>query len=233
MQASTWQRTPARGGRRGDLGHRVHHPVGVRRCAGDDQHGVVVDRRGHRVGVGAEVGADRHQDGLDAEVVRGLVEGGVGGGGQHHPRARDVGAAVARALHRQQDRLGAAGGHRADRAVSGRRGGRRRSRPARSPSAAATGTPSGRARWSRRRRPPPRARPGRSRGRRSRRRRPGCGRRGPAGRRPAGPRAARGGQLTEGSFRVGRHLGGVEGVLAQPPQAEQGQGGRDAPRSRG
>ena len=110
---------------------------------------------------------------------------------------RDVGAAVARALHREQDRLGAAGRHRAHRGRPGRRGGRTRSRRARSPSAAATGRPSGRARWRRRRRRRPRARRGRSPGRRSRRRRPACGRRGPAGRRPAGPRAARGGQRTD------------------------------------
>ena len=108
---------PARGGCRGDLGDRVHHAVRVRRCAGDDQHGVVVDRVGHRGRVGAEVGSDRHEHRLDAEVVRGLVERRVRRRGQHHPRPYDVRAGVARTLHRQQDRLRAAGGHRADRAV--------------------------------------------------------------------------------------------------------------------
>ncbi len=61
----------------GDLGDGVHHPVGVRRCGGDDEHGAPVDRLGHGRRVRAEVLAHRDGTQLDAEVVRGLVEGGV------------------------------------------------------------------------------------------------------------------------------------------------------------
>ena len=109
---------PARGSGGGDRRHRVDDAVRVRRRGDDDQHGALgrlVDRRDHRVGVGAEVGADRDDDGLDPEVVGGLEEGRVHGRRHDHPRALDVGAAVARALDGQQAGLGATGGHRADR----------------------------------------------------------------------------------------------------------------------
>ena len=107
------------GGRGSDLGDRVHDPVGVRRRAGDHQHGVVIDRRSHGSGIGPVVGPDRHEDRLDAEVVRGLVERRMCRGWQHHPWADHVRSAVARALDGQQDRLGAARGHGADSTVGG------------------------------------------------------------------------------------------------------------------
>ena len=44
----------ARGGERGDLGHRVDDAVGVRRRGGDDEDGRVVDGGGHRGRVGAQ-----------------------------------------------------------------------------------------------------------------------------------------------------------------------------------
>ena len=49
-----------------------------------------------------------------AEVVGGLVEGGVGAGRQHHLGRGDaplLAAALAGGLHRAEDALGAAGGH--------------------------------------------------------------------------------------------------------------------------
>ena len=45
-------------------------PCGYWGAEPDDEHGVVVDRVSHRVGVRAEVLRDRDANGLDAEVVR-------------------------------------------------------------------------------------------------------------------------------------------------------------------
>ena len=93
MQASTWQRTrlPRRCGDRLD---RVDDAVGVGRRGGDDEDGAVVDGRRHRLGVGAfRHGVDVDEDGLDAEPVRGLVEGRVRRRRQDHPGCRDVGRA--------------------------------------------------------------------------------------------------------------------------------------------
>ncbi len=120
MHASTWQRMPRAAAMRRELGDRVDDAVRVGRRARDHQDRPVarlVDRRlggGH---VGGEVGADRHEHRLHAEVVRGLVERRVRGRGQHHARLGDVGVRVARRLHGEQHRLGAAGGDRADRGV--------------------------------------------------------------------------------------------------------------------
>ncbi|CAM3541579.1 hypothetical protein NODU109028_21505 [Nocardioides dubius] len=110
---------PGGGSGRRELGHGVDHPVRVRRRAGHHQHGVGIDRRRHRRHVRAVVVADLDRDRLDAEVVRGLVEGGMRGARDDHPRPGDLASCVAGALHRQQHRLGAAGGHGADRARGG------------------------------------------------------------------------------------------------------------------
>ena len=191
----------------------------------------LVDRVGHRGGVGAEVGADRHQDRLDPEVVRGLVEGGVGGGGQHHPRSYDVGPAVPRPLHGQQDRLGAAGGHgpdrrpgsveqaagEADQLVLHLQQGRERRRVERRWSAAYAATAS-------RRDPVDLGIAGVV----------DVGQGPPAVHRQVGSACSAfsrsRGSGTGCSFR-GRHLGGVQGVLPQPPQADEGQCGRQRSRS--
>ena len=73
-----------RGRELGELGDRVDDALRVLRRGADDEHGVVVDARGHRVDVGAEVGAHRHLVHPDAEVVRGLVERGVRALGDDH-----------------------------------------------------------------------------------------------------------------------------------------------------
>ena len=84
---------PTRGRGGGDRGHRVDHPVRVRRRAGHDEHGPVVDRGRHRVGPGPELLVDTDHHRLHAEVVRGLVERGVRRHGQHHPRSLISGCA--------------------------------------------------------------------------------------------------------------------------------------------
>ena len=110
---------PARRGRGGDLGHRVHDPVRVRRRRGHHEHGAVVDRGRHRGRIRPEVQAHWHHDRFHSEVVLGLAERGVHGRRHHHRRPFDVGPAVPRALHRQQHRLRATRRHAAH-------GGRRR-----------------------------------------------------------------------------------------------------------
>ena len=234
---------PARGRRRGDLGHRVDHAVRVRRRAGDDQHGG--RRRSRRPSPPASArksGPTGTSTRLDAEVVRGLVERRVRGGGQHHARARRRRGGASRArLHGQQARLGAARGHRADRRVRGveQAAGEADQLVLHLQQAGERGRVE--RRWSRRTPRPPRGRSGRPRVARSRRRRPACGRRARAGRRPAAPRSrasGRHGHWSAGLRRVcaAVDLGGVEGVAAQPPQADQGQGGRqqrEAQRDRG
>jgi hypothetical protein len=96
-----------RGGCRDRL-DRVDDAVGVGGCRGDDEHGPVVDRVRHRRRVGAlghGVDVDEHR--LDPEPVGRLVEGGMRGRRQDHPRHGDVGAGIAGREHREQDRLGA------------------------------------------------------------------------------------------------------------------------------
>ncbi len=108
---------PARGGEAGERGDVVDHAMGVRRRAADHEHDVVAEPvEGGRGGVdvGAEVRPDRNLHRLDPEVVRRLVEGGVRGGRDDHPRPGDVGVGVAGGLDREQHRLGAARGDRAD-----------------------------------------------------------------------------------------------------------------------
>ena len=120
MHASTWHRMPRAAAECRELGDRVDDAVRVRRRARDHQHGPVaglVERGLGRGDVGREVGADRHQHRLHAEVVRGLVERRVRGCRQHHAGLGHVRMRVARRLHREQHRLGAARGHGADRGV--------------------------------------------------------------------------------------------------------------------
>ena len=64
-----------------DFGDGVGDAVGVGGSGAGDEDGVFVDGAGHGVEVGVEVRAGRDPDGLDAEDVGGLVEGGVGGVG--------------------------------------------------------------------------------------------------------------------------------------------------------
>ena len=119
MQASTWQRTPARRGAGGERGDRVDHAVRVGRCGPDDEHGPLVDGGEHPVRVGPVVGTGRHHHRLDPEVVGGLVERRVHGVGDHDRRPLDVRAGVARGLHGEQARLRPPGGDRPDRGVRG------------------------------------------------------------------------------------------------------------------
>ena len=77
MQASTWQRRPRSQRQRSDVGDRVDHPLGVRRRRAHHH-----DRRVRAGGLerrraGPEVGADRHPDQVDVEVVGRLGERGV------------------------------------------------------------------------------------------------------------------------------------------------------------
>jgi hypothetical protein len=102
-------------GRRGDLRHRVDDAVCVGRRGRDDQHGVRPDRRRGGGRVGAQVRPDRHDVQRHPQVVGGLGERGVRGGRHHQPRAAQVGPGVAGGLDRQDERLGAAAGYRADR----------------------------------------------------------------------------------------------------------------------
>ena len=109
----------ALGGQRGDLGDRVDDAVRVRRRAGHHEHRVVVDRRRHRGGVGTEVRADRHRaPPRRRSSAAALWKAACAVVGQHHARGRSTSGRASRAaLHGQQHRLGAAGGHRADHAV--------------------------------------------------------------------------------------------------------------------
>ena len=120
MHASTWQRMPRSGRQRGDLGDRVDDAVGVGRGRGDDEHRGVVDGGRRRGRVGAQrLGVDVDEDGADPEELGRLVERGVGRGGDDHARVGDVRRALPGGEHREQDRLGAARGHRAGEALGG------------------------------------------------------------------------------------------------------------------
>lgn len=104
-----------------DFGDGVVDAVGVGGCGAGDEDGVFVDGVGHGLEVGAEVGAGRDPDGLDAEDVSGLVKGGVGGAGYD-----DFGGGCGRfvvsgpgpsGLYGDDDAFGAAGGEAAAGAV--------------------------------------------------------------------------------------------------------------------
>ena len=104
----------------GDLGDRVDDAVGVGGRRGDDEHGGVVDRRGHGGGVGAQgVGVDVDEHGPHPEELGRLVERRVRRGRDDHARVARVGRALPGGEHREQDRLGAAGGDRPGEAVRG------------------------------------------------------------------------------------------------------------------
>ena len=130
-------------GRRGAAiaGDRVDDAVGVRRRARRRRAPSCRRwRRPWRRGRRAEVGVDVGRAPPHAEVVRrpcGTPRAPVSA--RTMLGSRDVGPAVARGLHREQDRLGAAGGDRADAAGPGRRAGRRRRRRGRSPSCSSDG----------------------------------------------------------------------------------------------
>ena len=66
-------------------------------------------------GIGPEVVADGYVHQLDAEIMGCLVQRGMAGAGHHHLRGLDLGPVgagpVARRLDRQQQALGASGGH--------------------------------------------------------------------------------------------------------------------------
>ena len=118
MHASTWQRMPRSAAAAATGGTGSITPCaydGAETTTSTVRSGASSIGGDHRGRVGAEVRADRDDDGLDAEVVRGLEERRVHGARNHHPRPLDVGAAVARALDGEQAGLGAAGGDRADR----------------------------------------------------------------------------------------------------------------------
>ena len=55
MHASTWQLMPRSAAIAAIVFDRVDHSLRVLRRGADDEHGVVVDRVGHRIGVGAIV----------------------------------------------------------------------------------------------------------------------------------------------------------------------------------
>ena len=174
MHASTWHRTPARAAIPAISVDRVHHPVGVRRCGGDDEHGAVVDGLGHGRRVGTVVGrrraprGARHRSSARPCGRRRAPSWAPRGSGSRRRAARhgrsSPRAGTTRSRRRSPTR----------RPRPAHRAGPRRSRRARSPCAAATGRPSGRGRWCRRRPPAPRARPRRRRAARCRRRRRAC-----------------------------------------------------------
>ena len=106
-----------------DFGYGVVDAVGIGGCGTGDEDGVFVDGVGHGVKVGAEVDAGRDADGLDAEDVGGLVEGGVGGVGDDDLGGFCFGFMVSGpgpgGLDGDHDALGAAGSEAAACAVRG------------------------------------------------------------------------------------------------------------------
>ncbi len=110
-------------GQGADVGYGVVDAVGVGGRGAGDHDGVGVDCVGHGVDVRTVVDAGRDPDGLDAEDVGGLVEGGVGGpghdylgGGGGRPVVSSPGLGR---LHGNYDALGAAGGDAAPGALGG------------------------------------------------------------------------------------------------------------------
>ena len=116
MQASVWKLAPTSAARAASSGIGSTTPCGY--CGALPTTSTVLGPtwRGHGVDVGAPVVAHGHLVHSQAEVVGGLVEGGVGTGRHHHLRLGDaplLAAALAGGLHRAEDALGAAGGHEA------------------------------------------------------------------------------------------------------------------------
>ena len=98
---------------RGDRRDVVLHALRVLRGRPDDQHGVLVAQRGHRLDVGGPVVLDRRLVEFQPEVVRRLVERSVRRLGDHHLGFGDPplgGRSLAGCEHAAQDRLGAAAG---------------------------------------------------------------------------------------------------------------------------
>ena len=86
-------------------------PCGILRRRPDDECGVRTDQRSHRLDVGGPVGAHRRLAHGQAEVVRRLVERGVGRLGQHDLRLGDptlLRGPLTGGEHGAEDRLGAA-----------------------------------------------------------------------------------------------------------------------------
>ena len=104
---------------RRDLGNGVDHAMRKGRRRAHHHRGVGREGGAHRRRVGAEVGRQRRAHWQQAEEVRGLVEGRVRALRHQDFGLRHAGAArqraVARALDREEDALGAAGGHGAAR----------------------------------------------------------------------------------------------------------------------
>ena len=103
-------------GQHRELRDGVYDPVGVAGGGAHQHDGVAGDGPAGGFHVGFEVLVHRDAHRFDAEVVGGLVEGRVGGHGQHHLRSGDallLPGPVPIGFHRHQDAFGAAGGHRA------------------------------------------------------------------------------------------------------------------------
>ena len=71
-------------GNLGHLGDRVDRAMREGRRRADDDDGVGGDRLSDRVHIRAKVFIDGNVDGLDVEILAGLVEGGVGGHRHDH-----------------------------------------------------------------------------------------------------------------------------------------------------
>jgi hypothetical protein len=98
----------------------VDDPERVAGRGADDEDRAVIDGGRARAGVGAAVGAHRGAPVLDAQVLAGLGERGVHGlggddVGRRHPA---VVALAAGRVHREEDRFGAAAGHRAGEGIA-------------------------------------------------------------------------------------------------------------------
>ena len=112
MQASTWQLMP-RSAAGGDVGDRVDDALRVLRRRADDQHGVVVDRRGHGVDVGPPIVSHGDAAVLEAEVV-GAFSNAAWADGEYDVRPADAPldqAPLPGGFDGEEDALGAAGGH--------------------------------------------------------------------------------------------------------------------------
>jgi hypothetical protein len=100
-------------GQLGQFGNGIHHAVGKGRGRPHDDDGAARDGFGGGADVGAVVPIDGDAHHLDAEILGGLVESGVGRYRHDHLRPADaaLGAGpVAIGFHGQHDALGAPGG---------------------------------------------------------------------------------------------------------------------------
>ncbi len=105
---------PAGRGQRGQLVDGIDDAERIAGSRTDDERAAFVDDRGHRVDVGTAVGAVRHADLLDVEVVARLGERRMRGVGTHEGGPVDApcpGCLTSR-LHCEEDALGAARRHR-------------------------------------------------------------------------------------------------------------------------